>query len=102
MPSGETASYRKQKLFPFAEYLPGEERFPMMRRLLPGAATYVAGEQTVLFRLASPHRAIAAICYEILFSGHVGKFVRAGGNLVISPANDGWFGDSRWHLLIIL
>ncbi len=94
-PEGQIRAYHKQRLFPFAEFLPAESVLPALRELLPGAANYLAGKSVTLFPLPGAGRGFSAICYEVLFPGHVWKFVQRGGELLVNPVNDDWFGDSR-------
>ncbi len=88
-------AYHKQKLFPFTEYIPAEQWFPGLRRLIPGASRYVAGREATVFRIKDSVGAFPAICYEMLFPSHTWKFVERGGNLLISSGDDAWFGTSR-------
>jgi apolipoprotein N-acyltransferase len=94
-PDGQIITYHKQILFPFAEFLPGESSLPVLRSLLPEAANYLGGEADVLMPLPADVRAFSAICYEVLFSAHVWKFVQRGGAVLVNPVNDAWFGNSR-------
>jgi len=93
--SGEILSYRKRKLFPFVEYLPGERRFPVLRKIMPGAAMYVPGKEAVVFRIKEGWFVFPVICYEVLFADEVRGFIEKGGNILVNPTNDAWFGKSR-------
>lgn len=90
-----TYAYHKQRLFPFTEYIPGERWFPGLRALIPGVSRYAEGRDATVFRIKGPLGVFPAICYEALFPGHVRQFVGQGGNILISAANDAWFGRSR-------
>jgi apolipoprotein N-acyltransferase len=94
-PSGEAYAYHKQILFPFTEFIPGERRLPALKRLLPGASQYAAARDSVVLPVTNSIRVFSAICYEILFPGQTRKFIERGGNVMISPANDAWFGTTR-------
>jgi len=89
------ASYPKQTLVPFFEYLPYEETFPFLRELFPDTLRYVPGENTELFHLDEDTHIIPLICYEIVFPGMTQKFVGQGGNLIINLTNDIWLGDTQ-------
>jgi apolipoprotein N-acyltransferase len=93
--SRRTYAYHKQRLFPFTEYIPGERWFPGLRALIPGVSRYTEGRDATVFRIKGPLGVFPAICYEALFPGHVRQFVGQGGNILISAANDAWFGRSR-------
>jgi len=94
-PAGEPSRYIKRMLFPFAEYLPGEGRIKLLRTLFPGASRYEPGTESVVFRIRKELSVMIAICYEILFSGHVETLIEKGGNVLINQTNDAWFGNSR-------
>lgn len=94
-PDGQGTPYYKLKLFPFAEYLPGESRFPTLRKIFPSISHYVPATDPVVFHIGSHPGIFMAICYEILFPNHVRQFISRGGEILITPANDAWFGDSR-------
>lgn len=89
------AAYHKQRLAPFAEYLPGEQLFPQIRKLVPGAASVVPGHESVVFRIRGLYALAPIVCYEVLFSDQVNTFVQEGGNVLINQTNDAWFGSSR-------
>jgi len=88
-------AYHKQRLLPFAEYIPGEKRFPQLRELVPGAASVVPGVESVVFGVGSSFAVAPIICYEILFPDHVSAFVRKGANVLVTSNNDAWFGSTR-------
>ena len=94
-PGGRTYAYHKQILFPFTEYVPGERWVPELKTLLPGASRYAAARESTVLPVKDSLGVFPAICYEILFPGHPQDFVRRGGNVMISPANDAWFGKTR-------
>ena len=92
--------YDKNLLVPFAESLPlsrwTSEWLPHARGF--GAAHATPSLRLGAFRIATP------ICYETIVSGFVRRMLREGdANLIVSLANDGWFGDSqepRLHLAL--
>ena len=89
------ASYRKQTLVPFFEYLPNEQNFPFLRKLFPDTHRYASGSQTSLFQLDDEVGIIPLICYETIFPGMTQDFIEQGGNLIINLTNDIWLGDSK-------
>ncbi|MGI9069686.1 MAG: apolipoprotein N-acyltransferase [Pyrinomonadaceae bacterium] len=91
---GTSETYHKQILFPFTEFIPGEQWFPDLRTLFPGASRYEAGTKATVFPIKNSF-VFPAICYEILFPSHSRRFVQHGGNILVSPANDAWFGANR-------
>lgn len=94
-PDGHTHEYHKQRLFPLTEYIPGESWIPGLRRLFPGTSRYVTGTQATTLPVNEVVRVIPATCYELLFRRHATAFLQSGGNLLVSAANDAWFGRSR-------
>lgn len=97
--------YRKQKRLPFGEYLPFKQAFPWLSKLFPRAPNYLAGEESVLFHLNNEIKLMPLICYEAVFPEIVKKGISIGGNVVVNPVNDGWFGNSfapEIHLALAL
>ena len=94
-PGGGTYAYHKQRLFPLTEYLPGEGRMPWLRAVVPGASRYAEGSEATVFRVKDGVGVFPAVCYEILFPEQSRAFVERGGNVLVSAANDAWFGASR-------
>jgi apolipoprotein N-acyltransferase len=88
------AGYRKNILMPFGEYLPMEKQFPFLRRWLPQARSVLPGETAV--SLQGPGGRIAPlICYEVLFSDYVRKFVSQGCSYIVNLTNDRWYGTRQ-------
>lgn len=86
--------YRKQILLPFGEYLPGERRFPWIRRLFPDTFYYVPGKDVATLSIGGHWLIIPTLCYEVLFPGLVRDRVRQGGQLIVNQVDDVWFGES--------
>jgi apolipoprotein N-acyltransferase len=93
-PLKEPEVYQKQYLLPFSEYLPGEDSFPLLRQIFPNALRYIAGKQSRVFSLNDKIKLIPLICYEAVFSKLVRSGWQQGGNIIINPVNDGWFGKT--------
>lgn len=95
--------YDKQHLIPFAESVPFidqldalqtdyinllQQYFPWHQSFRPGPNSGVI--QLGTFRIATP------ICYEMILPDYVRKMVNGGqANLMVSIANDAWFGESQ-------
>jgi apolipoprotein N-acyltransferase len=97
--------YHKRHLLPFAEYMPGEQLFPYLRKIFPQASHYSPGEQARVFRLDNGAVLIPAICYEAVFSRLVAEGVRLGGNILVNQVDDAWFGRTAGpeiHLALAL
>lgn len=88
-------SYHKQLLVPFFEYLPFVEQWPKLKQYFPETLQYTPGDSSNLLALNRDSHLITTICYEVIFSSMVRKFVDIGGNIIVNPVNDRWLGDSK-------
>jgi len=95
--------YDKNLLVPFAERVPLAERVPALAGWFPHAQEFGAGSDTPPL-LLSTWRISTPICSESAEPGFVREMVaRADPHLIVSLANDAWFGDSQepWiHLAV--
>lgn len=83
--------YDKNLLVPFAESAP----FAALAPLFPHATKFGAGTETPPLELG-PFRIATPICFEAVEPAFVRRMVAAGRpHLLVSLANDGWFGDSH-------
>jgi apolipoprotein N-acyltransferase len=93
------ATYHKQILFPFAEYIPLELEYPLLRRLFPAVSCYRPGTEATVMDIdkngGNRRRLIPLLCYEAIFSGPVRQAVKNGGNVIINMTDDAWFGRSN-------
>ena len=95
-PNGSfVATYRKQHLVVFGEYLPLARAFPFLRRIIPVPGDFTPGDRYVPFKLTEP-RANAAllICFEDVFPGVARRAASGGLDFLLNLTNDGWFGIS--------
>jgi len=85
--------YRKIHLVPFGEMIPFEDRFDFLKRIDLGEGDFSPGTDLTIFNVdASPFA--VAICFESIYPGLVGDFVRAGARFIVNITNDEWFGPS--------
>jgi apolipoprotein N-acyltransferase len=95
--------YDKNLLIPFAERVPLAESVPALAGWFPHAQEFGAGSGTPPL-LLSEWRISTPICSESAEPGFVREMVaRARPHLIVSLANDAWFGDSQepWiHLAV--
>ena len=88
-------AYDKNLLIPLTEYLPLATAVPAIARWLPDVEGFAAAHETPAltlgrWRLATP------ICYEAIRPDFVRRMVRrTRAHLLVTLANDAWFGDSQ-------
>lgn len=88
-------AYDKNLLIPLAEYVPFGTLAPALAALLPQVQDFAPSHDTPALRLG-PHRIATPICYEAIRPEFVRRMVRASGaDLIVTLANDAWFGDSQ-------
>ena len=88
-------AYDKNLLIPLAEYVPFGTHVPALAALLPHVQDFAAATDTPALRLGA-HRLATPICYEAIRPEFVRRMVRASGaDLIVTLANDAWFGDSQ-------
>jgi apolipoprotein N-acyltransferase len=96
---GFAATYRKQRLVIFGEYVPFEGIFPFMRYLTP-VESFTPGRTIVPFPLSKPKAQIQPIiCFEDVFPHFVRQCVTTNTDIVLNLTNDGWFGEGseQWQ-----
>jgi apolipoprotein N-acyltransferase len=82
--------YHKIALVPFAEYLPGGRWWPGADRWRT-TGQFVAGAAPRILQ-AGPARIAPSICFEAILPGWFNSTVRDGAQLLVTLADDGWFG----------
>jgi apolipoprotein N-acyltransferase len=100
---GFESRYRKRIRLPFGEYIPGDEWFPGLYKLLPAVNHFGKGKEFV----GLPHPQVQGpvflplVCYEILDRSFVHEFVKSlrakhpGRSLIlVNPTNDSWYGPT--------
>jgi apolipoprotein N-acyltransferase len=95
-PAGTLATYHKQILIPFGEYIP-----------LLGHARFGTGGTPRTLEIpragAAPVRVAPIICYEALFTDHAARGVADGARALVNLTNDSWFVSSaEKHLHLIM
>ncbi len=98
--------YRKIRLVPFGEYIPGRALFPWLEKILPHAPVETApGNRWEMTKLLLGDakltlKVATAICFESLFPFHLRKLIGiptsqvSTANLLVIITNDSWFGDT--------
>ena len=94
-------AYDKNLLIPVAEAVPGAGVVPWPDGLFPHAQRFRAGTETPALRLGETRIAVP-LCYEAIRADFVRRMVSAADpQLLVTLANDAWFGDSaepHFHL----
>ncbi len=98
--------YRKIRLVPFGEYIPGRQFFPLLEKILPHAPTQTEpGDRWTMPPLFLEDEGLVvipaiAICFESLFPFHIRELVgrpftrTPPANLLVIVTNDSWFGNT--------
>lgn len=83
--------YYKRILVPFFEYLPLNG---YLQHWFPDSLNYIPGKKSTTFPLSNSIEIIPVICYEVIFPRAMHEFVDRGGNIIVNPVSDSWFGES--------
>lgn len=92
-PAGELVeSYAKHHLVPFGEYVPLRDWLPF-ERMVESLGDFTPGPGPRTLALPGVPPVAPAICYEIIFAGHVtDRLFRP--DWIFNATNDAWFGTS--------
>jgi apolipoprotein N-acyltransferase len=104
---GTVERYRKYRLLPFAETIPGLSQQEWFRRSLPNIGFFGQGAGPTTFTIETPSRKKLrlgpVICSESLSSTHVVETAKLGAEVLLNVGSDGWFGDwgePQFHLAV--
>jgi len=90
-PSEElTGQYDKIHLVPYGEYVPFGE-FISLGSLGEGIGNFKPGKRIFNFSLPQGKFGVL-ICFEIIFPNLCRRFVKEGGDFLVTITNDAWFG----------
>ena len=92
------ASYKKNRLVPFGEFLPYESFFHKigLKKITYGYRSFSKGDNRPIINIKNNKynfNFLPLICYEIIYSGKL-KDKKQKFNLIINISEDGWFGNS--------
>ncbi|MCC6849591.1 MAG: apolipoprotein N-acyltransferase [Deltaproteobacteria bacterium] len=88
-------AYDKNLLIPLAESLPFATALPALSALFPHAEQFAAADAVAPLRLGD-WRIATPICYEAIRPELVRRMMgESGPHLIVTLANDAWFGDSQ-------
>lgn len=85
--------YHKVHLVPMGEYVPLENVFSFMGRIVPAMSSFSPGEGWYLMNLEN-YKFGVTICYEDLFPEISRSFTRQGADFLVNLTNDGWYENS--------
>jgi apolipoprotein N-acyltransferase len=89
------SGYDKNLLIPFTEYVPFAQVLQPFVASFEGGSEFSAASDTPAL-LLGPWRISTPICYEAVRPSFVRRMVReADPHLIVTLANDSWFGDSQ-------
>jgi apolipoprotein N-acyltransferase len=94
------ASYRKQRLVVFGEYVPLAEWLPVLRHLTPIQGSFRSGTGAGEFRMTDPLVEMGIlICFEDVFPHGARRHVTDRTDFLLNLTNNGWFGESaaQWQ-----
>jgi apolipoprotein N-acyltransferase len=85
-------TYRKQHLVLFGEYIPFEEKIPLINALTPINSSFRSGTESTLFSLSdkSPPFSVV-ICFEDTLPYLARRAALGGARWLINQTNDSWF-----------
>lgn len=95
-PEGEiAASYRKNHLVMFGEFVPLARWLPFVKWFTPITGGFTPGTKPIPFELAGRQvKTATLICFEDVFPHLVRRYVEADTDFLVNLTNDGWFGES--------
>jgi apolipoprotein N-acyltransferase len=94
------ATYRKQQLVIFGEYIPLAKWLPLTKYLTPIEGSFTPGKGPAPFELAEPPAKVSVlICFEDVFPHLVRDYVERDTDFLLNLTNNGWFGESaaQWQ-----
>jgi apolipoprotein N-acyltransferase len=86
--------YDKIVLMPFGEFLPFASVFPWIKEISPNSGDLEAGDRAHVLEVDPDLRVAPLICYDDMVSNYARQATRDGATLLVTLANDAWFGRS--------
>ena len=86
--------YDKHHLFPFGEYLPLSDVFPILKEYSGPISNFTAGTGPPVQTFPNGITVGPLICYEDIFPALSRQAVNDGARVLVNQTNDAWFGDT--------
>jgi len=95
-PSQELDIYRKSRLMPFGDTVPGAQYMPWLKNLFPQLGLFGRGPGPEVLTVKTKEglgvRFSPLICYEGMFTDYTVKSTRLTPHFLLNLTNDSWFG----------
>jgi len=95
-------TYYKQHLVLFGEYIPFDEKIPLINALTPIGSSFTPGKEATQFKLLGDPRTFSVlICFEDILPHLARRAARAGATWLVNQTNDSWFdpdSGSKQHM----
>lgn len=85
--------YSKTHLLALGEYIPGEESFPWLRKMLPMVSHFGRGPGPTVLLKWNGYRMGPQVCYESLFPEFSKGLADLGAQFIVNVTNDSWYGN---------
>ena len=86
--------YDKQRLVPFGEFVPLEDKFPWLRTFAVASGDYTPGPKASPLKLEAGKVFGPLICFESIFPDLARREVLKGATILLVATNDAWFGTT--------
>ncbi|GAA3563992.1 apolipoprotein N-acyltransferase [Amycolatopsis ultiminotia] len=93
--TGPGARYTKQELVPFGEYVPARALARLVTPFVDNTPEIRAGDGTNAALSVAGTKVGVFICYETAFDGPARDAVDQGGELLVVPTNNAWYGPGE-------
>jgi apolipoprotein N-acyltransferase len=84
--------YSKSTLLALGEYIPWEDKFPILRELMPMVGDFGHGNGPNELLHLNDYKIGAQICYESLFPEFSKSLADLGAQFIVNVTNDSWYG----------